>query len=45
MGIDATRKWPSEGFARGWPKRLVTTEAAGRRAQQIWANIAKGWKS
>ena len=31
MGIDATRKWPGEGFTREWPKRLTTTEArAGR---------------
>ena len=22
MGIDATRKWPSEGFTRPWPKRI-----------------------
>jgi 4-hydroxy-3-polyprenylbenzoate decarboxylase len=36
MGIDATRKWPSEGFTREWPKRIVTTEAAGARAMQIW---------
>jgi 4-hydroxy-3-polyprenylbenzoate decarboxylase len=41
MGIDATRKWSSEGFAREWPKRIVTTEAAGRRAQQIWDGILK----
>ena len=30
MGIDATRKWPSEGFTREWPTRVVTSEA--RRA-------------
>ena len=36
MGIDATRKWASEGFAREWPARLVTTEAAGRRAAAVW---------
>lgn len=41
MGIDATRKWPSEGFAREWPKRLVTTEEAGRRAMRIWNGIAE----
>ena len=28
MGIDATRKWASEGFTREFPKKLVTTEAA-----------------
>ncbi len=35
MGIDATRKWASEGFIREWPRRLVTTEAAGQQAIQI----------
>ena len=28
MGIDATRKWASEGFKRPWPTRIRTTEAA-----------------
>jgi 4-hydroxy-3-polyprenylbenzoate decarboxylase len=44
MGIDATRKWPSEGFTREWPKRLTTTEEAGRRAADLWGKIAQGWK-
>jgi 4-hydroxy-3-polyprenylbenzoate decarboxylase len=39
MGIDATRKWPSEGYSRSWPARLVTTEAAGRRAAEIWGRL------
>ena len=43
MGIDATRKWPSEGFTREWPARIRTTEAAGRRAAEVWARIAQGW--
>jgi 4-hydroxy-3-polyprenylbenzoate decarboxylase len=41
MGIDATRKWASEGFNRGWPKRLSTTEEAGRRATAIWEGLRK----
>ncbi|MBI2834246.1 MAG: menaquinone biosynthesis decarboxylase [Acidobacteria bacterium] len=40
MGIDATRKWPSEGFTRDWPKRLRTTEQAAHRAAEIWSRIA-----
>jgi 4-hydroxy-3-polyprenylbenzoate decarboxylase len=36
MGIDATRKWASEGYTRSWPARVRTTEAAGRRAADIW---------
>jgi 4-hydroxy-3-polyprenylbenzoate decarboxylase len=43
MGIDATRKWSSEGFTRPWPKRIATTEQAGRKAEAIWEKIGKGW--
>jgi len=39
MGIDATRKWASEGYTRAWPARVATTEAAGRRATEIWSRI------
>ena len=39
MGIDATRKWASEGFRREWPARIRTTEAAGRRATEIWGAV------
>jgi 4-hydroxy-3-polyprenylbenzoate decarboxylase len=42
MGIDATRKWPGEGFAREWPTRLKTSEAASRRADELLKAIAKG---
>ena len=41
MGVDATRKWPSEGFTREWPKRLTTTEAAERKAASILKTFAK----
>ena len=41
MGIDATRKWPAEGVSREWPKRLVTSEAAARRADALWQKIAE----
>lgn len=39
MGVDATRKWPSEGFAREWPKRLKTTEAAAAKAASVLKNL------
>jgi 4-hydroxy-3-polyprenylbenzoate decarboxylase len=45
MGIDATRKWASEGFRRPWPTKIATTEAAARKAAQIWADISRGWRS
>jgi 4-hydroxy-3-polyprenylbenzoate decarboxylase len=44
MGIDATRKWASEGFTRPWPTRIRTTPEAARRAQEIWERIRQGWK-
>jgi 4-hydroxy-3-polyprenylbenzoate decarboxylase len=39
MGIDATRKWASEGYSRTWPARVSTTEAAGRKAADIWSRL------
>jgi len=39
MGIDATRKWASEGYSRQWPARVTTTEAAGRRAEDVWQRL------
>ncbi len=39
MGVDATRKLPSEGMTREWPKRVVTTDAAARKADAIWERI------
>ena len=41
MGIDATRKWPSEGVTREFPKRLTMTNEAARRADRIWEKIKK----
>ena len=41
MGIDATRKWPGEGFARELPTRLKTTEAASRKAAELLKSIGK----
>jgi 4-hydroxy-3-polyprenylbenzoate decarboxylase len=39
MGIDATRKWASEGYTRSWPEPTVTTEQAARRAAEIWKQV------
>jgi 4-hydroxy-3-polyprenylbenzoate decarboxylase len=39
MGIDATRKWASEGYTRTWPSRVRTTEAAGKRAAEILSKL------
>jgi 4-hydroxy-3-polyprenylbenzoate decarboxylase len=42
MGIDATRKWPGEGFMREWPTRLTTTDAARSKAEALLKSMAKG---
>jgi 4-hydroxy-3-polyprenylbenzoate decarboxylase len=39
MGIDATRKWASEGYTRRWPPRIRTTDDAARRAADIWKRL------
>jgi 4-hydroxy-3-polyprenylbenzoate decarboxylase len=41
MGIDATRKWASEGYTRTWPARIATTEAAARKALDIWERLTR----
>ncbi len=39
MGIDATRKWPEEGFTRNWPKLIEMDEATRRRVDAIWGRL------
>src|SRR5438094_3257767 len=36
MGIDATRKWPGEGFARPWPGVIRMPEGAKHRVDELW---------
>jgi 4-hydroxy-3-polyprenylbenzoate decarboxylase len=42
MGIDATRKWASEGYTRNWPSRIRMDDAVNRRAAEIWGRLARG---
>ncbi len=37
VGIDATRKWKSEGFPRQWPKELEMTPAVIDKVSARWA--------
>jgi len=37
VGIDATRKLPGEGYARGWPEECRTTPGAAARAKVLLA--------
>ncbi|MBC7789459.1 MAG: menaquinone biosynthesis decarboxylase [Anaerolineae bacterium] len=39
MGIDATRKWPEEGFDREWPKLIVMDEGTRRRVDGMWQTL------
>jgi 4-hydroxy-3-polyprenylbenzoate decarboxylase len=36
IGLDATRKWPEEGFTRSWPKRIEMDAATRARVDAIW---------
>lgn len=36
MGVDATRKWPGEGFTRPWPKVIRMDEGVQRRVDEMW---------
>jgi 4-hydroxy-3-polyprenylbenzoate decarboxylase len=39
MGIDATRKWPEEGFTREWPDRIAMDEATRAAVNEKWARL------
>ncbi|HVC46620.1 MAG TPA: UbiD family decarboxylase [Terracidiphilus sp.] len=39
MGIDATRKWRSEGFERPWPAMIEMDGATRVRIDAIWAKL------
>jgi 4-hydroxy-3-polyprenylbenzoate decarboxylase len=36
MGVDATRKWPSEGFTRPWPKLIKMDPKVEERVETMW---------
>jgi 4-hydroxy-3-polyprenylbenzoate decarboxylase len=36
MGIDATRKWPQEGFARRWPDVIAMSPDVKARVDELW---------
>jgi 4-hydroxy-3-polyprenylbenzoate decarboxylase len=42
MGIDATRKWPTEGFTRPWPDEIRMDEATKRRVDAMWEKLGIG---
>ncbi len=39
MGMDATRKWPAEGFTRTWPPMIEMDAATKARVDSIWKKL------
>ena len=39
MGIDATRKWESEGFRRPWPDVIEMDESTRKRVDAMWKSL------
>ena len=39
MGLDATRKWPEEGFSREWPKLITMDEGTRKRVDEMWGRL------
>jgi 4-hydroxy-3-polyprenylbenzoate decarboxylase len=39
MGIDATRKWPSEGFHRPWPDEILMDEKTKALVDKKWKDF------
>ena len=39
MGVDATRKWPTEGFTRPWPGEILMDEATKARVDALWKGL------
>jgi 4-hydroxy-3-polyprenylbenzoate decarboxylase len=39
MGVDATRKWPSEGFTRPWPDEIQMDLGTKERIDQLWKRL------
>ena len=36
MGIDATKKWPEEGFTRPWPDVIRMPDEVSKRVDEMW---------
>jgi 4-hydroxy-3-polyprenylbenzoate decarboxylase len=39
MGIDATRKWPTEGFTRPWPDEILMDEKTKSLVDKKWKEL------
>jgi 4-hydroxy-3-polyprenylbenzoate decarboxylase len=39
LGLDATRKFPEEGFVREWPEVIEMDAATKRRVDAMWTSL------
>ncbi|MGB9434097.1 MAG: menaquinone biosynthesis decarboxylase [Candidatus Acidiferrum sp.] len=39
MGVDATRKWSTEGFTRPWPDEILMDEPTKARVDAFWKSL------
>ena len=39
MGIDATRKWKTEGFDRPWPEEITMSAAVKKKVDAMWKEL------
>lgn len=39
MGVDATRKWATEGFTRPWPDEIVMDDETKARVDKMWKEL------
>ena len=39
MGVDATRKWPEEGYSGRWPDEIKMDPAVKRRIDVLWPQL------
>ena len=43
MGVDATAKWPSEGFTRPWPDEIKMDPAVKKKVDGMWSILDFGF--
>ncbi|MGH7616441.1 MAG: UbiD family decarboxylase domain-containing protein, partial [Gemmatimonadaceae bacterium] len=44
LGLDATKKFPEEGFTREWPDVITMNDETKRKVDAMWASLGLGGK-
>jgi 4-hydroxy-3-polyprenylbenzoate decarboxylase len=45
LGVDATAKWPEEGYQRGWPEVATPAPEVAGRIDRLWPELGlAGWR-